>query len=59
MIVIVKNGEGIVVGFVLMMLLYIEEMILIDLMCYFKEVLLGIMDFFFINLFEKVKEDGF
>ncbi len=42
-----------------MMPSYTEEMTSIDLMRYSKEAPSGIMDFLFINLFEKAKEDGF
>lgn len=42
-----------------MMPSYTDEMTSIDLMRYSKEAPSGIMDFLFINLFEKAKEDGF
>ncbi|MBC1365166.1 bifunctional lysylphosphatidylglycerol flippase/synthetase MprF [Listeria welshimeri] len=58
-IAIAKNVEGIVVGFASMMPSYTEEMTSIDLMRYSKEAPSGIMDFLFIHLFEKAKEDGF
>lgn len=55
----IAKTEGTVVGFASMMPSYTEEMTSIDLMRYSKEAPSGIMDFLFINLFEKAKEDGF
>lgn len=58
-IALAKNADGTVVGFASMMPSYTDEMTSIDLMRYSKEAPSGIMDFLFINLFEKAKEDGF
>ncbi|AQY51436.1 lysylphosphatidylglycerol synthetase [Listeria weihenstephanensis FSL R9-0317] len=58
-IAIARNAEGEIIAFASMMPCYNDEMTSIDLMRYGKDAPSGIMDFLFINLFQKGQEDGY